>query len=131
PKSLPFSITDGQLRSASGAISLNVQQPVFEGPSVTATEPSTDGVNAPYDSTINVEFSEPVDVVGNWFDITCASSGQHNDATVASYNNAQGFHVTPNTGFQFGEQCSVTIFHGNVHDQDVDDSSPNTDTLFA
>jgi endonuclease G len=131
PKSLPFSITDGQLRSASGAISLNVQQPVFEGPSVTATEPSTDGVNAPYDSTINVEFSEPVDVVGNWFDITCASSGQHNDATIASYNGAQGFHITPNTSFQFGEQCTVTIFHGNVHDQDTNDSSPNADTLAA
>src|SRR5205085_7257211 len=70
-------------------------------------------------------------VVGNWFDITCTNSGQHNSATLASYNGAKGYHITPNTGFQFGEQCTVTIFHGNVHDQDLDDSSPNTDTLFA
>src|SRR4029079_10297227 len=33
--------------------------------------------------------------------------------------------------FQFGEQCTVTIAHANVHDQDLDDSAPNTDTLFA
>ena len=101
------------------------------GPWVTTNEPLADGLNAPYDATVTVDFSEPVDVVGNWFDITCASSGQHNSATVASYNNSRGFHVTPNTGFQFGEQCTVTVFHGNVHDQDLDDGSPNTDTLFA
>jgi endonuclease G len=101
------------------------------GPWIAGTEPITDGFNAPYDATITVDFSEPVDVVGNWFDITCASSGQHNSATVASYNSSKGFHITPNTGFQFGEQCTVTIFHGSVHDQDLDDSSPNTDTLFA
>jgi endonuclease G len=134
PKSLPFSISDGQSRSASGSISLTVQQPPpppFEGPSVTATEPTTNGVDAPYDSTINVEFSEPVDVAGNWFDITCANSGQHNNATVTSYDDAKGFHITPNTGFQFGEQCTVTIFHGNVHDQDTNDSAPNADTPAA
>ena len=70
-------------------------------------------------------------MTGNWFDITCANTGQHNSATVASYNSSKGFHITPNTSFQFGEQCTVTIFHANVHDQDLDDSSPNTDTLFA
>ncbi|HKG45456.1 MAG TPA: DNA/RNA non-specific endonuclease [Pyrinomonadaceae bacterium] len=106
--------------------------PIVElGPWVAGTEPISDGFNAPYDATVTVDFSEPVDVTGNWFDITCASSGQHNSATVATYNSSKGFHITPNTGFQFGEQCTVTIFHANVHDQDLDDSSPNTDTLFA
>ena len=131
PKSLPFSITDGQSRSASGSISLAVQQPVFEGPSVTATEPISGGIIAPYDATITVDFDEPVNVEGSWFDITCANSGQHNSATVASYDGSKGFHITPNTGFEFGEQCTVTIFHGNVHDQDANDSAPSTDTLFA
>jgi endonuclease G len=106
--------------------------PIVElGPWVAGTEPISDGFNAPHDATVSVDFSEPVDVVGNWFDITCTSSGQHNSATVASYNGAKGYHITPNTGFQFGEQCTVTIVHGNVHDQDLDDSSPDTDTLFA
>ncbi|HET6852330.1 MAG TPA: DNA/RNA non-specific endonuclease, partial [Pyrinomonadaceae bacterium] len=106
--------------------------PIVElGPWVAGTEPISDGFNAPHDATVTVDFSEPVDVVGNWFDITCTNSGQHNSATVASYNGAKGYHITPNTGFQFGEQCTVTIVHGNVHDQDLDDSSPDTDTLFA
>jgi len=106
--------------------------PIVElGPWVAGTDPISDGFNVPYDATMSVDFSEPVDVTGNWFDITCAGSGQHNSATVASYNSAKGFHITPNNGFAFGEQCTVTIFHANVHDQDLDDSSPNTDTLFA
>jgi endonuclease G len=106
--------------------------PIVElGPWVAGTEPISDGFNVPYDATVTVDFSEPVDVDGNWFDITCANSGQHNSATIASYNSSKGFHITPNTGFQFGEQCTVTFFHANVHDQDLDDASPNTDTLFA
>ncbi len=106
--------------------------PIVElGPWVAGTEPITNGFNAPFDATVTVDFSEPVDVVGNWFDITCNNSGQHNSATVASYNGSKGYHITPNTGFQFGEECTVTIFHANVHDQDLDDSSPDTDTLFA
>ena len=106
--------------------------PIVElGPWVAGTDPITDGFNAPHDATVTVDFSEPVDVTGAWFDITCTSSGQHNSATVVSYNSAKGYHITPNTGFTFGEQCTVTVFHANVHDQDLDDSGPNTDTLFA
>ncbi len=106
--------------------------PIVElGPWVAGSDPITDGFNAPYDATVTVDFSEPVDVTGSWFDITCTISGQHNSATVASYNGAKGYHITPNTSFQFGEQCTVTVLHGNVHDQDLDDSGANTDTLFA
>jgi endonuclease G len=106
--------------------------PIVElGPWIAGSEPIADGFNAPYDATITVDFSEPVDVTGAWFDITCTNSGPHNSATVASYNGSKGYHVTPNTSFQFGEQCTVTIFHANVHDQDLDDSAANTDSLFA
>ncbi|HEX5887227.1 MAG TPA: DNA/RNA non-specific endonuclease, partial [Pyrinomonadaceae bacterium] len=106
--------------------------PIVElGPWVAGTDPISDGFNTPYDATVTVDFSEPVDVVGSWFDITCTVSGSHNNATVASYNSSKGYHITPNNGFQFGEQCTVTIVHSNVHDQDFDDAGPNTDTLFA
>ena len=106
--------------------------PIVElGPWVANTDPISDGFNVPYDATVTVDFSEPVDVDGSWFDITCTNSGSHNSATVAAYNGAKGYHITPNSGFQFGEQCTVTIVHTNVHDQDLDDSGPNTDTLFA
>jgi endonuclease G len=104
--------------------------PIVElGPMVLSTDPRTNGTNAPRDATIAVTFTEPVDVVGTWYDIACANSGQHNSATVAV--NGQTHFVTPNGNFQAGEQCTVTIFKDQIHDQDLDDFGPNTDTLPA
>lgn len=106
--------------------------PIVElGPWVAGTDPISDGFNTPYDATITVDFSEPVDVAGSWFDITCTNTGSHNNVTVASYDDAKGYHITPNTSFQFGEQCTVTIVHTNVRDRDFDDGPENSDTLFA
>ena len=94
-----------------------------------STDPRTNGTNAPRDATIVVTFTEPVDVIGAWFDITCASSGQHNSATFAG--GGQNHYITPNVDFVAGEQCTVTIFKDQIHDQDLDDAGPNTDTLPA
>lgn len=96
------------------------------GPSVASTFPVTNSTIAPRDATIEVTFSEPVDVVGPWFDITCATSGAHNDATFASNGDTRA--ITPNSNFIAGEQCTVTVFKNQVHDRDIDDG-PDTDTL--
>jgi endonuclease G len=105
--------------------------PIVElGPWVANTDPISNGSNAPYDATITIDFNEPVDVAGAWFDISCPS-GQHNSATIASYNGFKGYHITPNVGFTFGETCTVTIFKDQVHDQDLDDGQPDTDTLLT
>jgi hypothetical protein len=65
--------------------------PIVElGPWVAITDPITNDTNAPYDATVSVDFSEPVDVSGAWYDITCSSTGHHNSATVASYNGSKG-----------------------------------------
>jgi endonuclease G, mitochondrial len=101
------------------------------GPWVSSTDPRLDGTGAPHDSSITVDFSEPVDVDSNWYDITCVSSGAHNSATVAHTFDFKEHVITPNTNFQFGEQCTVTIYKNTIHDQDLDDSAPNTDTLAA
>ena len=74
-------------------------------------------------------FTEPVDVAGAWFDITCAISGQHNSATTAV--DGQDHYITPNVNFVAGEQCTVTLFKDQVTDQDLDDAEPNTNTLPA
>jgi DNA/RNA endonuclease G (NUC1) len=106
--------------------------PVVEfGPSVAGTDPTTNATIAPYDSSITVDFSEPVDTVGAWYNITCTATGLHNDATVAHTNDFKTWAFTPNTSFQFGEQCTVTIYKNQIHDQDTDDSGPDTDTLSA
>ncbi len=104
--------------------------PIVElGPLVLSTDPRTNGTNAPRDATIQVTFTEPVDVVGAWFDITCANTGQHNSATFAG--GGQTHYITPNVNFLAGEQCTVTIFKDQIHDQDLDDGGTNTDTLPA
>ncbi len=102
--------------------------PIVElGPLVLATDPRSNGANAPRDATIQITFTEPVDVDPGWFDITCATSGQHDDATFAG--GGQTHYITPNVNFVAGEQCTVTVFKGLIHDQDADDAGPDTDTL--
>ena len=104
--------------------------PIVElGPLVLLSDPRRNGFNAPRDATISITFTETVDVLGAWFDITCATSGQHNSATFAG--GGQTHHITPNVDFIAGEVCTVTVFKDQIHDQDPDDVAPNTDTLPA
>jgi DNA/RNA endonuclease G (NUC1)/fibronectin type 3 domain-containing protein len=100
------------------------------GPSITTTDPGSNAVNAPRDANIIVTFSEPVDVDSGWFNINCVTSGVHNDATTAE-GAIHTWVILPNTNFAAGEQCTVTIIHDKVHDRDLDDSAPNTDTLIS
>ena len=107
-------------------------EPIVElGPFVFNTDPGTNGQDAPRDATIDVTFTEAVTVDPAWFNITCASSGQHNSATFASNFGGQDQFITPNDNFTAGEQCTVTIFKDRVHDVDLNDAGPNTDTLPA
>ena len=104
--------------------------PIVEiGPMVFSSDPRNNGFNAPRDASITINFTENVDVVGQWYNINCVSTGPHNDATVAG--GPKVYVITPNVNFQAGEQCTATIFKDQIHDQDTDDSGPNTDSLPA
>jgi len=104
--------------------------PIVEiGPSVLNTDPRRDGLNAPKDASITVTFTEGVSADAGWYDITCATTGNHNDATVADGGNV--WIITPNTNFRAGEQCTVTIFAAAIHDLDLDDAGVNADTMSA
>jgi endonuclease G len=104
--------------------------PIVElGPLVLMSDPRRNGFNAPRDATLVITFTEAVDVFGAWFDITCATSGQHNDATFAG--GGQTHYITPNVDFIAGEACAVTLFKTQIHDQDLDDAGQNTDMLPA
>ena len=97
------------------------------GPAIVSTDPVTNSTIAPRDANIIVNFTEPVDAVGNWYNINCVTTGNHNDATTA--DRGDFWVIIPNTNFTAGEQCTVTIFAAQVHDRDTDDSTPGTDTL--
>jgi len=99
------------------------------GPWIAGTDPNTNSNTAPHDASVTIDFSEPVDVDSGWYNISCASTGSHNDATVAHTNDFKTYAITPNANFQFSEQCTVTIFKTAIHDQDTDDATPDTDNL--
>ncbi|HYC94029.1 MAG TPA: DNA/RNA non-specific endonuclease [Thermoanaerobaculia bacterium] len=99
------------------------------GPNVLNVDPRNANTTAPRDASLTVTFSESVDVSGAWFAITCASSGLHHDATVAG--SGRTWIITPNANFVPGESCTATVFKDFVHDTDLDDSAPNSDTLPA
>ncbi|MFL6245990.1 MAG: DNA/RNA non-specific endonuclease [Thermoanaerobaculia bacterium] len=104
--------------------------PIVEiGPYVLSTDPRRNATTAPRDANITVNFTEAVDVTGAWFDIHCATTGVHNDATVGG--GGSSWIIVPNVNFLAGEVCTVTIFKDAIHDQDLDDSGTNSDTLTA
>ena len=106
--------------------------PIVElGPNVLSTDPRFNGINAPRDATIQVTFTEPVNVDDAWFTLTCANSGQHHSATFAVSFGGRDHYITPNDNFTAGEQCAITILGNRIHDVDFDDSGANTDTLPA
>ena len=99
-------------------------------PAVFSTDPRNGATTAPRDATIDINFTEPVTVDDDWYDITCTTTGNHNDATVRSFFGDDTYTITPNLNFFAGEQCTVTIFKDAVHDVDTDDPV-NGDTLPA
>ena len=86
-------------------------------------------LNAPRDATIQITFTEPVDVVGAWFDITCAVERPAQQRDVRRRRPEPLHHAER----QLRRRRAVHRhdLQGSGHDQDLDDSGPNTDTLPA
>lgn len=105
--------------------------PIVEvGPVLLVTDPVSGGASVPRDPTIVLEFHEPVEATGSpLFDLACAVSGSHNGHTLAG--SGRFLDITINVPLIAGETCTMTVFASGVRDQDLDDSGPNTDTMFA
>jgi endonuclease G len=99
------------------------------GPYVLNVDPRNANTIAPRDASLTITFTESVDVSGAWFGISCTSTGLHNSATVAG--SGRTWIITPNVNFAAGETCTATLNKNFVHDTDLDDSGPNSDTLTA
>ncbi len=72
----------------------------------------------PLNTNIGVTFSEPANVTGTWFTISCPTSGAHT-ATVTG--GPTTFALDPDTDFAGNETCTVTVLAAQVADQDSDD----------
>ncbi|HEV7394974.1 MAG TPA: DNA/RNA non-specific endonuclease [Pyrinomonadaceae bacterium] len=98
-------------------------------PEVFTTSPSNNGTHVAIDSSLTINFDEPVDVTGTWYQISCASTGVH---TAAVTGGPGSFVLNPAVDFGYAEQCTVTIFAAQVTDQDTDDppNNPASDYVF-
>jgi predicted extracellular nuclease len=74
------------------------------------------------DANITINFSEPVDVSGSWYAISCATSGAH---TAAQSGGPTSYTLDPDADFATGETCTVTVFAAQVSDQDALDPPDN------
>src|SRR5829696_1528972 len=66
-----YTATNGQTPNDTAQVTINVDAP----PSVTNTTPANGASNQPANTDISITFSEPVNVTGNWFQISCTTSG--------------------------------------------------------
>ncbi|MDF2731999.1 MAG: endonuclease/exonuclease/phosphatase family [Desertimonas sp.] len=92
--------------------------PVFcagdAAPFVAATTPADNATGVALDSNVTITFSEPVNVTGAWFAITCPD-GNH-PATVSG--GPTTFTLDPATDFPATSTCGVVVAGGQVSDQD-------------
>lgn len=95
-------------------------------PSVVSTVPTSGGTINP-DNNLTLTFSEPVNVSGDWFGITCSSSGTRSvaDTVVAANATSTQFVINPNTDFVSTESCTLTVFAAQVSDVDTLDPPDN------
>jgi predicted extracellular nuclease len=89
---------------------------VDPAPTVSSTTPANGATNVAIGANLTVNFSENVDVTGNWFTISCANSGSHT-ATVSG--GPQSYTLNPNSDFAYSELCTATIVASQVSDQDA------------
>lgn len=87
-------------------------------PAVSSTIPLSGAAGVTLNGNITINFSEPVNVTGTWFTISCATSGSHS-ATVSG--GPTTFVLNPDTNFVSLELCTVTVVASQVTDQDTDD----------
>jgi len=91
-------------------------------PVVASTNPLNNAVDIALDSNVLINFSEAVNVSGDWFSISCTVSGTHT-ATVSGGPTA--FTLDPGTDFVKNDVCTVTVVAANVTDQDSLDPPDN------
>ena len=89
-----------------------------EAPSVTSITPASGASGVTLNTDLTVTFSEPVNVTGVAFALSCALSGTH--AAVVS-GGPTTFTVNPSTDFVFNESCALVVNAAAVTDQDGND----------
>lgn len=94
-------------------------------PTVSSTNPANNATGVAVTADLSVTFSEAVNVMGNWFQIACPTSGTRLVGDTAVSGGPTIFTINPNADFAENETCTVTIYAAQVTDQDSDDPPDN------
>ncbi|NJN67025.1 MAG: hypothetical protein HC884_10110, partial [Chloroflexaceae bacterium] len=94
-------------------------------PSISSTTPADSATGVAADANLEITFSEDVSVAGNWFQVSCTSSGTRNVADTAVSGGPQTYTINPTSDFDAGENCTVTVYAVQVNDNDTDDPPDN------
>jgi predicted extracellular nuclease len=87
-------------------------------PAVASTSPANGAGGVALGASIDVTFSEPVNLAGAWFTLTCSVSGAR---AAAVSGGPTTFTIDPIADFEAGDACTLTVAAGQVSDQDSDD----------
>ncbi|MEW6580162.1 MAG: ExeM/NucH family extracellular endonuclease [Chloroflexota bacterium] len=96
-------------------------------PSVSSTVPADGATDVALDASVTVTFSEAVVVSGDWFLMSCDVSGNRAPGlgNVTVTQSGTSFTIDPTADFQYGDDCTVTVYAGQVADVDTDDPPDN------
>ena len=84
-------------------------------PRVIGTNPQADAVDVPLNQSIEITFSEPVQISAGWYAVTCSTSGAHPAAVTGSQ---AAYTIDPLTDFTPDETCTARIIAAQVKDLD-------------
>jgi Bacterial Ig-like domain len=116
-------VTDEQDRSSFEPYSVTIASPPTDAaPSVTSHTPADDATDVAVDANIGITFSEPVDVSGSWYSISCDTSGSH---TAGVSGSAATYLLDPDPDFKYGDQCTVSLVRTLITDSDTNDPPDN------
>ncbi|MBK8984725.1 MAG: ExeM/NucH family extracellular endonuclease [Chloroflexi bacterium] len=88
-------------------------QVLLDAPVVLNTVPANNATGVATDATITIQFSEPVTVTANWFNLNCSLSGLIGGATTPA-GPTSSYTITPASSFVNGDLCSVTVLADQV-----------------
>src|SRR6266542_3488772 len=91
-------------------------------PEIFGTSPAANEAHIAQDANITINFDEPVNVSGAWYQISCAGTGIH---TAVVTGGPVSFTLNPDSDFGYNEQCTIAVFAAQITDQDVDDPPDN------
>jgi predicted extracellular nuclease len=101
---------------------------VDAAPAVASTFPLAGATDFPVNGDLTVTFSEPVNVTGVWFNLSCSVSGS---VSAVVSGGPAAFTLNPDSDLIAGETCTLTVFAADVTDQDVDDPPDNMEADFT